>query len=778
VSAAIAVIIPCHNHGQFLAGCVASVRRQHHPAAELLVVDDASTDDTAAVCESLGVRRILSQGTGPHAARGTGFAVTTAPWVCFLDADDEIGCSYLADAAAKFAPGVGMVFSDMVRFGAQTGRFHARPRDISAENYYHVGSVARRIALDAAGVFDAAVPSSVLEDWFTWRAVLASGWRAVKSPGVYFYRRHGANGTTRWEQFPYVERADLPREQVTIAVPLSGRRAWWPRLRQWLERQTWPVQQTQILLVDNSGDEVFGREVRAWLAGCAYSGTQYLTVPGIRGLADADRYDHTTYRRVQKAMPRIYTALRRAVTTPYVLIVEDDVLPPVTAVADLLMSCCPATASVTGVYRSRFQRDFVLWRADDSRPTALGHGVERIGGNGFGCVLFRTSALRAVPLHHGGPRGDYDPNFYADMRTIAPHLVAKVNWSVLCDHAGIPADPAAPPQPAPPRPAMPVQIPPTRLLDVPACASETQLAILVAVFSAAPATRPRQNYHRFLAAAEASGAPVYVIECAIGGADFWVPDRPGLVRVRAPHVGWHKERLLNILERVVPPRFTKLAWIDADVLFDDADWVGKAERQLDTAPVIQLFDRALWLHPDNHNVAIEWPGMAGLFAKTRRELQVNGTHPGFAWAMRRDFWRAQDGLLDTCGTMSADSLMAASWCGRNAELWSEHRSPQVATWCARARRLAAGRVGALGGSVRHLWHGPLRQRQYTQLWKQLAAAGWCGDSDLVMAPRYPLQLPYQLARPAIFEPIYLDFFARRDEDSTCARDDQTTSESL
>lgn len=768
---AVAVVITCHNYGRFLAECVASVRNQTHAAAELVVVDDASTDDTPAVCAQLGVRYLRVDGVGPHAARGAGFAATTSPWVCFLDADDVLGRSYLADAVSCFAVGVGFVYSDMVRFGALTGRFRAHPTDIDADNNYHAGSVVRRVALEATQVFDTPVPRSVLEDWYAWRAVLRAGWRAVRSRGLYLYRRHGPVGTTRWEQYSYAERADFPRAQVTIAIPLSGRQRCWPRLRDWLEQQSWPSNQTSILLLDSSGDAVFSRMVRKWLAGCQYARVQYIAVQAKPGLADADRHQHAVYRDVQQAMPRLYATLRRAVTTPFVMIVEDDILPPLDAIAKLIMACDPWTPSVSGAYRSRFQKELILWREDGALVDKPGVGVERVGGNGFGCVLFRTSVLQRIPLHHAGSHGDFDRNFYDDLHAYDSRWTPKVHWDVLCDHDGIPVSGTAPAPAVPVVVALPPQAPPARLLDVPACASETRLAVLTTVFSARPTTRPRQNYQRFLAAAEAAGAAVYVIECAVGGADFWVPDRPGLVRVRAQHAGWHKERLLNILERVVPPRFTKLAWIDADILFDDQDWVAQTERVLDKYPVTQLFTEATWLHPDNMTPATSWTGVASGFMRTQQLGPPGAAHPGFAWAMRRDVWRQQDGLFDACATMGADSLMAISWCCRDLGTWPEWQGARARAWAARARRVVAGQVGALPGRIQHLWHGPLRNRQYVHLWERLAAAGWDPDTDLIPDAAYPLQLPYRLARPSIFEPIYTDLFAQRAEDKPGDRED-------
>jgi glycosyltransferase involved in cell wall biosynthesis len=92
----ISVVIPCFNAAPFLARAIDSVRRQEVPA-EIIVVDDASTDDTLAVAERLKgqdphfqvIHRNLNE--GPGRARNVGLRHTRTDYVCFLDADDAYG---------------------------------------------------------------------------------------------------------------------------------------------------------------------------------------------------------------------------------------------------------------------------------------------------------------------------------------------------------------------------------------------------------------------------------------------------------------------------------------------------------------------------------------------------------------------------------------------------------------------------------------------------------------------------------------------------------------
>jgi glycosyltransferase involved in cell wall biosynthesis len=67
-----------------------SVRAQHTAPREIVVVDDASTDGTAAVAEEFGARVVRHErNQGEGASRNSGIAAATQPWIALLDSDDE-----------------------------------------------------------------------------------------------------------------------------------------------------------------------------------------------------------------------------------------------------------------------------------------------------------------------------------------------------------------------------------------------------------------------------------------------------------------------------------------------------------------------------------------------------------------------------------------------------------------------------------------------------------------------------------------------------------------
>ncbi len=84
----VAVIVPAFNAAATLARGLASLRDQTHLPTQVIVVDDGSTDGTAAVAEQNGATLLRQENRGPGVARNLGLEAATTEFVAFLDADD------------------------------------------------------------------------------------------------------------------------------------------------------------------------------------------------------------------------------------------------------------------------------------------------------------------------------------------------------------------------------------------------------------------------------------------------------------------------------------------------------------------------------------------------------------------------------------------------------------------------------------------------------------------------------------------------------------------
>ena len=121
-SPTVTVLIPAFNSAGTIREAIESVLAQTHPATEILVVDDGSSDDSATVAAALGDPvRVLSKGNGGTAsARNLGIAEARGEVIAFLDADDIYLPTHLEEivSALTAQPSLAGVATDTEMRGA------------------------------------------------------------------------------------------------------------------------------------------------------------------------------------------------------------------------------------------------------------------------------------------------------------------------------------------------------------------------------------------------------------------------------------------------------------------------------------------------------------------------------------------------------------------------------------------------------------------------------------------------------------------------------------
>jgi len=191
----ISVITAVYNGERYLADAIRSALEQTAGLPELVVVDDGSTDGSAAVAESFGarVRVVRAPHRGQGAARNEGMRVAGGAYLAFLDADDLFATTKHALQLAAFErdPALDIVFGHVLQFvsdelrASMGSRF---PQDGSIlPGHLATAALGRRAAFDRIGPF---CEGNRVADQFDWHLRMAeSSVRTATIPDVIYHRR-------------------------------------------------------------------------------------------------------------------------------------------------------------------------------------------------------------------------------------------------------------------------------------------------------------------------------------------------------------------------------------------------------------------------------------------------------------------------------------------------------------------------------------------------------------------------------------------------------------
>jgi glycosyltransferase involved in cell wall biosynthesis len=227
----VSVIVPNYNHARFLEQRLRSIYDQTYRNIELIVLDDASTDDSRAV-----IPRLLEDCPFPHRTafndvgtgnpfrqwqRGLAMARGELVWIC--ESDDFADPAFLAQLVPSFAElsvkialgriefckadGSPMPGMAGFREGAEAGIWN-RPVARPAAHWFRSAFAVRNIVANVGGcvfrnqpidpaIFDRAASFRIAGDWFLYIHLLGSGKLAYSPDAVAYFRQHETNTSAR-----------------------------------------------------------------------------------------------------------------------------------------------------------------------------------------------------------------------------------------------------------------------------------------------------------------------------------------------------------------------------------------------------------------------------------------------------------------------------------------------------------------------------------------------------------------------------------------------------
>jgi cellulose synthase/poly-beta-1,6-N-acetylglucosamine synthase-like glycosyltransferase len=156
----VSVIVPAYNSASTIGRCLEALGSQSRPADEVIVVDDGSTDDTARVAETLGVRVIRQRNQGPGAARNRGAAETQGDLLLFTDAD----CAPTVDWVERMLDGFDSPDIAGVKGTYRTRQRGLVPRFVQLEYESRYDRMEGQASIDFVDTYSAGYRKDVFDD--------------------------------------------------------------------------------------------------------------------------------------------------------------------------------------------------------------------------------------------------------------------------------------------------------------------------------------------------------------------------------------------------------------------------------------------------------------------------------------------------------------------------------------------------------------------------------------------------------------------------------------
>jgi hypothetical protein len=265
--------------------------------------------------------------------------------------------------------------------------------------------------------------------------------------------------------------------------------------------------------------------------------------------------------------------------------------------------------------------------------------------------------------------------------------------------------------------------------------SMSRLWAITSYFNPVGFKRRLPNYRAFR---KHLGIPLATVELSFDG-EFVLDDSDAdiLLRLEGRDVMWQKERLLNRLIEELPVECDMVAWIDCDVVFENADWASQTVEALETCGLVQLYDHRVNLSkeqilesvssdmtsndydsgiPSAIYLKSDGNGSDDDFKNSNAPL-LRATTLGLAYASPRAILK-KHGLYDACILGSADRVITNSAFGHfdfaeEAVRMTGARKRHYRDWAEPFYQSIQARVGYIPGRLLHLWHGDLKNRQYS-----------------------------------------------------------------
>jgi len=265
---------------------------------------------------------------------------------------------------------------------------------------------------------------------------------------------------------------------------------------------------------------------------------------------------------------------------------------------------------------------------------------------------------------------------------------------------------------------------------------------------------------------------LYIVELAYGNQEYYITDSNNKkhLQLRTNEMPiWHKENMINIgIRKLLPDTWKAVAWIDADLEFDNPHWALDTLKILNgSRDIVQLFSNVLFLD-QNNDTDIIFTSLAFQYIKKNKRSnnsnEISYWHPGFAWACTRQLFEKIGGIYEYAITGNGDTYLAACLLGSYHTIFVDNESEDYKKSLEiYENNIIGARLGYVPGIMRHHYHGSLPNRKYQLRGSILSKYNYSPTLHLTKDEN-GLLIPNELF-PIELKNAILDHFKSKNEDN-------------
>jgi hypothetical protein len=217
---------------------------------------------------------------------------------------------------------------------------------------------------------------------------------------------------------------------------------------------------------------------------------------------------------------------------------------------------------------------------------------------------------------------------------------------------------------------------------------------------------------------------LFIVELCYGDQKFIITDSKNKnhLQIRTDQVIWHKETMINMGVKLLPKNWKAMAWIDADIEFENHNWALDTLKILNgSCDIVQIWSHCVDMNYDELTMKVH-NSFGYQYSKGNPYINngPNYWHPGFAWACTRKAYEKMNGLYEFGILGSGDNIMALSLIEHGLKAINDKSTDgykdSILEYQNRVKNL---RFGYVPGVIRHYYHGSKKNRQYSERWQIL-----------------------------------------------------------